>query len=112
MARPVVVGGLVCVVVLAAWLAFPARIQAGAATPVEEEKAKLADLLTLQAAMASGEHALMHEILDTLLAKYPNDLDIKRLDQFHESWHSRAKLQEETAERANALMKALTSGGD
>jgi len=93
---------------LATGLALPARVQAGTTqedkAKLEAEQAKLVDLMKAQMAMQRGEHEQMHAIIDQLLKKYPNDPEIKDLDNFHEKWHSRAKMQEEIQERTKALL--------
>jgi len=89
-------------------LALPARAQAGTTeedkAKLEAEQAKLVDLMKAQMAMQRGEHEQMHAIIDQLLKKYPNDPEVKDLDNFHEKWHSRAKMQEEIQERTKALL--------
>ena len=92
-------------------LALPTRVHAGAAdaekAKLEAEKSKLADLMKAQMVMQRGEHEQMHAIMDQLLKKYPNDPEIKALDDFHEKWHSRARMQEEIQERMNMYIEAV-----
>jgi flagellar biosynthesis/type III secretory pathway M-ring protein FliF/YscJ len=103
MRRTLTVAVLIVVLALVGALARPAFVQAGAA---DAEKDKLIELMKAQMAMQQGEHELMHQIMDKLLQKYPNDQDIKSLDDFHEKWHSRAKMQEEVQQRMqNVLTK-------
>lgn len=91
-------------------LALPAWVYAGATgtdkAKLEEEKTKLVDLMKAQMVMQRGEHEQMHAIMDQLLKKYPNDPEIKALDDFHEKWHSRAKMQEEVQERTRVLLES------
>jgi hypothetical protein len=96
---------LIVMFALALGLTLPAFVQAGAA-PAPGEKEKLVDLIKAQMAMQRGEHELMHQIMDQLLKKYPNDPDIKALDDFHEKWHSRAKMQEEMQDRMQRVLEA------
>lgn len=96
---------LIVVLVLAVGLAGPAFVQAGAA-PAPGEKEKLIDLMKAQMAMQRGEHELMHEVMDKLLKKYPNDPEIKALDDFHEKWHGRAKMQEEVQQRTQTFLES------
>ncbi|HSF28934.1 MAG TPA: hypothetical protein VLK82_00460 [Candidatus Tectomicrobia bacterium] len=95
MRRTLRVAVLVVTFGLALGLMLPAFVQAGAAQPGEADKSKIIDLIKAQIAMQRGEHEMMHQIMDQLLKKYPNDPEIKALDDFHEKWHSRAKMQEE-----------------
>jgi hypothetical protein len=91
-------------------LALPARVHAGATeadkAKLEAEKTKLVDLMKAQMVMQRGEHEQMHAIMDQLLKKYPQDPEIKALDDFHEKWHSRAKMQEEVQERVNTFLES------
>jgi hypothetical protein len=86
---------------LATGLARPVSVQAGAA---DAEKDKIIELMKAQMAMQRGEHEMMHQIIDALLKKYPNDPEIKSLDDFHEKWHSRAKMQDEMQQRMQSVL--------
>jgi hypothetical protein len=112
MRRALMVAVLIVVLALATGLTRSVSVQAGAAPApqAQAEKAKLVELMKAQMAMQRGEHELMHQIIDQLLKKYPNDPEIKALDEFHEKWHSRAKMQEEIQERTNMVLQA--AGGD
>jgi hypothetical protein len=100
--------GLIVVLALATGLAIPTSVQAGTtAGPTEADKTKLIELMKASMAMQRGEHELMHELMDKLMKKYPNDPEIKELDNFHEKWHSRAKMQEEIDQRTQLYLDAL-----
>jgi hypothetical protein len=106
MRRLVELAVLIAVLALVAAFVCPVSVQAGAAQAPQgqADKDKLIDLMKAQMAMQRGEHEMMHQIMDQLLKKYPNDPDIKALDDFHEKWHSRAKMQEEMQERMQMLI--------
>ncbi|MBI3330397.1 MAG: hypothetical protein HYZ81_27270 [Nitrospinae bacterium] len=101
---------LIVVLALAAWLALPACVQAGAAAP-DKEKDKVIELLKLQLLLSRGEHGMFHDALEKLVKKYPNDVDVKALsDQYHETMHKRMTVGEQAVD---LLMKTyLSSGGD
>ncbi len=87
---------LIVVLALAAGLALPTQARAGAADP---EKEKLVELLKLQLLLSRGEHGQFHDALEKLVKKYPNDPDVKALDEeHHEIMHKRMTAQEETAD--------------
>ena len=108
MRRLVKVATLIVVLALATGLASPVFVQAGAAPApqTQAEKEKLIELMKAQMAMQRGEHEMLHQIMDQLLKKYPNDPEIKALDEFHEKWHSRAKMQDEIQQRTNMMVEA------
>ncbi len=108
MGRVAMVAAVVVVLGLGAGLVGPDSVQAGAPRADQADKEKIIDLMKAQMEMQSGEHQLMHEIIDNLLKKYPNDPEIKALDDFHEKWHSRAKMQEEVQERMRMYLDAAT----
>jgi hypothetical protein len=108
MRRTLRVAVLIVMFALAAGFACPVSVQAGAAQApqAQAEKQQLIDLIKAQMAMQRGEHEMMHQIMDQLLKKYPNDPEIKALDDFHEKWHSRAKMQEEMQQRMQMYIEA------
>jgi len=101
MRRTLKVAVLLVMLALATGLARPVSVQAGAA---DAEKDKIIELMKAQMAMQKGEHEMMHQIIDSLMKKYPNDPEIKSLDDFHEKWHSRAKMQEEMQQRVQTVL--------
>jgi flagellar biosynthesis/type III secretory pathway M-ring protein FliF/YscJ len=101
MHRRLMVAVLIVMLALATGLVRPVSVQAGAP---DAEKDKLIELMKAQMAMQRGEHEMLHQIMDQLLKKYPNDPEIKALDEFHEKWHSRAKMQEEMQQRTQMIL--------
>jgi len=99
---------LIVVLALAAWLALPACVQAGAA---DQDKDKIIELLKLQLLLSRGEHGMFHDALEKLVKKYPGDVDVKALsDQYHDTMHKRMTVGEQAVD---LLMKTyLSSGGD
>lgn len=111
MRRVLGVAVLVLVFVLAAGLARPALVQAGAAAgTTAEDKEKIIELLKLQLLLSRGEHGQFHAALDKLVQKYPNDVDVKALgDQYHETMHKRMAVGEQAID---LLMRGPLLGGD
>ncbi len=92
---------LIVVFALGAWLALPARVQAGAPSIDPAEKQKILDLLKLQIALSMGEHGSFHGVLEKLVKKYPNDPDVKALsDDYHNTMHKRMTAQEQMVDIA------------
>ena len=106
MSRLVMLAAIIVVLGLGAVLVGTVAVQAGTAQGDQVDEQKLIDLMKAQIAMQSGEHQLMHEIMDNLLKKYPNDPEIKALDDFHEKWHSRARMQEELQEQVKTFIES------
>jgi len=98
---------LIVVLALAAWLALPACVQAGAA---DQDKDKIIELLKLQLLLSRGEHGMFHDALEKLVKKYPGDVDVKALsDQYHDTMHKRMTVGEQAVD---LLMKTYLSSGE
>jgi predicted Zn-dependent protease len=81
---------------LAAGLGFPTHMQAGVG---EEEKQKVTELMKAQILLSEGEHQKYYEALEKLVAKYPNDADLKGLlDAHHETMHERMEAEKKLRE--------------
>ena len=102
---------LIVVVALAAGLAFPPAVAAGApARAPDPEKEKVIELLKLQLLLSRGEHGQFHTLLEKLVKKYPADADVKGLsDQYHETMHKRMTSQEQMTDM---LMQPHFFGGE
>ncbi len=106
MRRVAGVAVIIVVLALAAGLALP--IQAGAGAAADPEREKIVELLKLQLLLSRGEHGQFHDALEKLVKKYPNDPDVKALnEEHHEIMHKRMQAQEETADML--MKKYLTA---